>query len=107
MQRTVAFRLEQQQQQQQQQQRPQIFFLSPSQSLYRCRNPNITTTTTPTLHPLPTTPSQRKRCFDVDSLLAPEQPSLIKRHKSSLDGNEDICSPDSKSDGSTDTNISA
>ncbi|CAF4808930.1 unnamed protein product [Rotaria socialis] len=72
------------------------------------RNPAITSTSTSTpLRPLPATPNKRKRCFDVDSLLAPEQPCLIKRHKSSIDGNEDICSPDSKSDGSTDTDISA
>jgi len=42
----------------------------------------------------------RKRCFDVDSLLAPDQPCLIKRQKCYL-----IYSPNSKSDGSTDTNI--
>lgn len=105
MQRVVASRLEQQQQQQQ---HTQLFFPSPPQSLNTSRNPTITTTTTSTpLRPLSTTQNQRKRCFDVDSLLAPEQPCLIKRHKSSLDGNEDICSPDSKSDGSTDTDISA
>jgi hypothetical protein len=104
MQRVVASRLEQQQQQQ----HPQIFFPSPPQSLNTSRNPPIITTTTSTpLRPLSTTQNQRKRCFDVDSLLAPEQPCLIKRHKSSVDGNEDICSPDSKSDGSTDTDISA
>lgn len=110
MQRAVASRLEQQQQhQQQQQQHPQIFFPSPPQSLNASRNPiNTTTTNTSTpLRPLSSTQNQRKRCFDVDSLLAPEQPGLIKRHKSSVDGNEDICSPDSKSDGSTDTDISA
>jgi len=108
MQRVVASRLEQQQQQQHQH-HPQLFFPSPPQSLNTSRNPTITTTTTSTpLRSLSsTTQNQRKRCFDVDSLLAPEQPSLIKRHKSSLDGNEDICSPDSKSDGSTDTDISA
>jgi len=109
MQRVVASRLEQQQQQQQQHHHhPQLFFPSPPQSLNTSRNPAITTTTTSTpLRPLSTTQNQRKRCFDVDSLLAPEQPCLIKRHKSSLYGNEDICSPDSKSDGSTDTDISA
>ncbi|CAF3659614.1 unnamed protein product [Rotaria sp. Silwood1] len=110
MQRVVASRLEQQQQQQQQQQihHSQLFFPSPPQSLNTSRNPIITSTTTSTpLRPLSTTENKRKRCFDVDSLLAPEQPCLIKRHKSSLDGNEDICSPDSKSDGSTDTDISA
>jgi hypothetical protein len=105
MQRVVASRLEQQQQQHH---HPQIFFPSPPQSLNTSRNPAITTTTTSTpLRPVSTTQNQRKRCFDVDSLLAPEKPCLIKRHKSSLDGNEDICSPDSKSDGSTDTDISA
>ena len=102
MQRVVATRLEQQQQQQ----HPQIFFPSPPQSLNTSRNPAVATTSTP-LRPLSTATNQRKRCFDVDSLLAPEQPCLIKRHKSSFDGNEDICSPDSKSDGSTDTDISA
>ena len=113
MQRAVASRLEQQQQQQQQQRQhsSQLFFPSPPSSLNTSRNPTITTTTATTSTPLhslsSTTQNQRKRCFDVDSLLAPEQPGLIKRHKSSLDGNEDIGSPDSKSDGSTDTNISA
>ncbi len=113
MQRVVASRLEQQQQQQQQQHHhhhhhSQLFFPSPPQSLNTSRNPTIITTTTSTpLRPLSTTQNQRKRCFDVDSLLAPEQPGLIKRHKTSFDGNEDICSPDSKSDGSTDTDISA
>jgi hypothetical protein len=105
MQRVVTSRLEQQQQQQQ---HPQIFFPSPPQSLNASRNPVVTTsaiTSTP-LRPLSSIQNPRKRCFDVDSLLAPEQPSLIKRHKPSFDGHEDICSPDSKSDGSTDTDIS-
>ena len=109
MQRVVASRLEQQQHQQQHHHHHSpLFFPSPPQSLNTSRNPAITTTTTSTpLRPVSTTQNQRKRCFDVDSLLAPEKPCLIKRHKSSLDGNEDICSPDSKSDGSTDTDISA
>ena len=103
MQRAVASRLEQQQQ------HPQLLFPSPPQSLNTSRNPTITTTTatsTP-LRPLGTAKNPRKRCFDVDSLLAPEQPCPMKRHKSSFDGHEDLCSPDSKSDGSTDTDISA
>jgi len=51
--------------------------------------------------------NQRKRRFDVDSLLAPEQPHLIKRQKYHLGRNEDIYSPYSKSDGSIDTDTSA
>ena len=113
MQRVVASRLEQQQQHQHQPPPPpphhaQLFFPSPPQSLNTSRNPTLTTTNTSTpLRPLSSTQNQRKRCFDVDSLLAPEQPGRIKRHKSSFDGHDDVCSPDSKSDGSTDTDISA
>ncbi len=51
--------------------------------------------------------NQRKRRFDVDSLLAPEQPHSIKRQKYHLGRNEDIHSPYSKSDGSIDTDTSA
>ena len=47
-------------------------------------------------------PLQRKRCFNVDSLLAPEQPCSIKRQKYR---HEVIYSPYSKSDGSTDISI--
>jgi hypothetical protein len=68
----------------------QIFFPSSSQSL------PISTTSTPQ--------NPRKRCFDVESLLAPEQPTIIKRQKCILDKNVDIYSSYSRSDGSTDTN---
>jgi hypothetical protein len=57
-------------------------FEQPSQSIQSKQNP-------------------RKRCFDVDSLLAPDQPCLIKQQKCYL-----ISSPNSKSDGSTDTDTS-
>ncbi|UJR15125.1 hypothetical protein I4U23_002090 [Adineta vaga] len=57
-------------------------------------------------HQNSTKQTPQKRCFDVDSLLAPDQPRSIKRHKSHLDRNEDTFSPYSKSDGSTDTETS-
>ncbi|CAF0969977.1 unnamed protein product [Adineta steineri] len=50
--------------------------------------------------------NQQKRCFDVDSLLAPEQPQSIKRQKYHLDRKEDTFSSYSKSEGSTDIETS-
>lgn len=96
----------------------QLFFPSPPSSLNTSRTTSTsnssssstsssTVTSTP-LRPLTSIQNPRKRCFDVDSLLAPEQPCLIKRKKGSFDAHEDhLGSPDSKSDGSTDTDISA
>ncbi|CAF1072631.1 unnamed protein product [Adineta ricciae] len=60
-----------------------------------------------TLHQNSLKQTQRKRCFDVDSLLAPDEPRSIKRHKSHCNRNETIGSPYSKSDGSTDTETSS
>ncbi|CAF2237814.1 unnamed protein product [Rotaria magnacalcarata] len=45
------------------------------------------------------TGNQRKRCFDVDSLLAPEEPCLTKRQKCHLYKHNDIHSSYLKSDG--------
>jgi hypothetical protein len=65
--------------------------------------------------PVLTTPSQqdpgkatsgRKRCFDVDSLLAPDRPRPIKRPRCHFDRTKDVHSPLSKSNGSTDTETS-
>lgn len=44
-------------------------------------------------------PIARKRCFDVDSLLAPDQPSMNRRRKHQVASNEDT-------DGSTDIDVS-
>ncbi|CAF1196811.1 unnamed protein product [Rotaria sp. Silwood1] len=45
--------------------------------------------------------NQRKRCFNVDSLLAPDEPCLIKRKKFYLYRNDDIHNSYLKSDSST------
>ncbi|CAF1173311.1 unnamed protein product [Rotaria sordida] len=45
--------------------------------------------------------NQRKRCFDVDSLLAPEEPCLIKRQQCHIYRNENIHKPYLKTSRST------
>ena len=120
MQRVVTSRFDHHHHHQQQQQQHggsatpgQLFFPSPPSSLNTSRatttsNSSSSAVTSTPLRPLTSIQNPRKRCFDVDSLLAPEQPCLIKRHKSNYDVHDDhLCSPDSKSDGSTDTDISA
>ncbi|CAF3122525.1 unnamed protein product [Rotaria sp. Silwood2] len=60
--------------------------LSPTQTIHLNQNP--------------IKENQRKRCFDVDSLLAPEEPCLIKRKQCQLYRNTDIHNPYLKSSGS-------
>lgn len=62
-------------------------------NLYQNYFHDIQQSTPPTLNNSQSKENPRKRCFDVDSLLAPDQPCLIKRQKSNF-----IYSPNSKSD---------
>ena len=55
----------------------------------------------------PTNENCRKRCFDVDSLLAPEQPCIMKRQRYHLKKHEEIHDLRLKSNGSTETETSA
>lgn len=91
--------------------RTDVSTTSPTTSNNRTVQPNLLQryfddiqhrSTTQTIHsnPPPIKENQRKRCFNVDSLLAPEEPCLIKRQKCNISRHKDVHSTYLKPDSS-------